>query len=83
MIMRPALGLAAALTSLLPTAALADDSAALRQTILQGCTLQPWQFAVRVESGGTVIPQMSPTLSDAQKKCVQAMIQDYRRNGAS
>lgn len=79
--MRPVLGLAAALCTLLPTAAYSDDSSDLRQSILQGCSIPAWQFSVRVEKGGAIIPQISPTISVAQKKCVQLMIEDYRRNG--
>jgi len=81
--MRPALGIIAALCALLPTAAYSDDSSDLRQTILQGCNLAAWQFAVRVEKGGAVIPQISPTIKDDQKTCVRKMIEDYRRNGLS
>ena len=81
--MRPVLGLAAALCALIPAIAQADDSAALRKNILQGCTLQAWQFAVRIEQGGVVVPQMSPTLPAEQKTCIRKLIEDYRRNGLS
>ncbi|AOH85018.1 hypothetical protein AWL63_14715 [Sphingomonas panacis] len=81
--MRPALGIIAALCALLPTAAYADDSSDLRQTILQGCELAAWQFAIRVEKDGSIVTQISPTIKDDQKTCVRKMIDDYRRNGLS
>jgi len=81
--MRSALGFAAALCAVLPTYAFADDSAALRQSILGGCNLKAWQFSIRVEQGGVVIPQLSPTVPAAQKTCVRKMIEDYRRSGLS
>lgn len=81
--MRPALGIIAALCTLLPTAAYSDDSSDLRQSILQGCELAAWQFAVRIEKGGAITTQISPTIPDEKKTCVRKLLDDYRRNGLS
>ncbi|SDA10884.1 hypothetical protein [Sphingomonas sp. NFR15] len=81
--MRPAFRVAAALCVSLPAAAYADDSSDLRQSILQGCGIPAWQFAVRIKKGGTVTPQISPTITADQKTCVRKMIDDYRRNSLS
>ena len=79
--MRPLIGIAAAVCAIvLPVAAHADDSSDLRDQILKDCSIKPWQFAVRVEGTTTVIPQISPTLTPDQKKCVLQLLTAFRRD---
>jgi hypothetical protein len=81
--MRPILGIAALTALALPTAAYSDDASDLRQQILEGCEIKAWQFSVRIESGGAVIPLLSPTMTPVERKCVLKMVDDYRRSQAA
>jgi len=78
--MRPLLVFAATVAGSLPTVAFCDDASDLRQQILQGCNLKAWQFNVRIERGGAIMPQISPTMIPGQRKCVLTMIDTFRRD---
>jgi hypothetical protein len=77
--MRPLLGIAALVGLVLPTAAYCDDASDLRQQVLDTCTIKAWQFSVRIEQGGAVIPMLSPTMTPVERKCVLKMVDDFRR----
>jgi hypothetical protein len=77
--MRPLLGIAALTALALPTAAYSDEASDLRQQILEACTIKAWQFSVRIEQGGAVIPLLSPTMTPVERKCVLKLVDDYRR----
>lgn len=77
--MRPLPGIAALALLALPTAAHPDDAADLRQQVLEGCNLKAWQFSVKIEQGGAVIPLLSPTMTPVERKCVLKMVDGFRR----
>ena len=54
-----------------------QDERDLRASILSGCSLKAWQFAVRIMPSGSVVPSLSPTVLAQQKRCVYHLINDY------
>jgi hypothetical protein len=77
--MRPVLALATIAALALPGAAYSDDASDLRQQILDGCSIKAWQFNVRIEQGGVILPLLSPTMDPLARKCVLTMIDAYKR----